>query len=97
MHMLCVPCMQTSPGGGDYLSKAGYKWTMRGWDCTEGIITACHLTLAWPKGQTSDQNLVWSDILVNEIIRIGLNIWQFLDWFDILSDRFRKVIIPSAT
>ena len=34
----------------------------------EGIITACHLTFAGPKGQMSDQNLVWSDILANEII-----------------------------
>ena len=33
----------------------------------EGIITACHLTFAGPKGQMSDQYLVWSDILANEI------------------------------
>ena len=62
----------------------------------EGIITACHLTFAGPKGQMSDQNLVCSDILANEIIRTGLNVWQFLDWSDILSDHFRKVIIPSV-
>ena len=62
----------------------------------EGIITACHLTFAGPKGQMSDQNLVWSDILANEIIRTRLNVWQFLDWSDILSDHFRKVIIPSG-
>ena len=43
----------------------------------EGIITACHLTFAGPKGQMSDQNLVWSDILANEIIRTRLNVWQF--------------------
>ena len=40
----------------------------------------------------SDQNLVWSDILAIEIIRTRLNVWQFL----ILSDHFRKVIIPSV-
>ena len=62
----------------------------------EGIITACHLTFAVPKGQMSDQNLVWSDILANEIIRTRLNVWQFLDWSDIMSDHFRKVIIPTA-
>ena len=62
----------------------------------EGIITACHLTFAGPKGQMSDQNSVCSDILVNEIIRTRLNVWQFLDWSDILSDHFRKVIIPSG-
>ena len=45
----------------------------------EGIITACHLTFAGPKGQTSDQNLMCSDILANEIIRTRLNVWQFLD------------------
>ena len=32
---------------------------------TEGIITACHMTFAGPKGQISDQNLVWSDISAN--------------------------------
>ena len=40
----------------------------------------------------SDQNLVWSDILAIEIIRTRLNVWQFL----ILSDHFRKVIIPTV-
>ena len=50
-------------------------------DKAEGIITACHLTFAVPKGQMSDQNFVWSDILANEIIRTGLNVWQYLDWF----------------
>ena len=64
--------------------------------CAEGIITACHLTFAGPKGQMSDQNSVCSDILANEIIRTRLNVWQFLDWSDILSDHFRKVIIPSV-
>ena len=64
-------------------------------DSAEGIITACHLTFAEPKVQMSDQNLVWSDILANEIIRTRLNVWQFLYWSDILSDHFRKVIIPS--
>ena len=44
----------------------------------------------------SDQNLVWSDILANEIIRTGLNVWQFWDWSDVMSDHFRKVIIPTA-
>ena len=44
----------------------------------------------------SDQNLVWSDILANEIIRTRLNVWQFLDWSDIMSDHFRKVIIPTG-
>ena len=39
---------------------------------------------------------MWSDILANEIIRTGLNIWQFLDWSDTMSDHFRKVIIPTA-
>ena len=43
----------------------------------------------------SDQNLVWSDILAIEIIRTRLNVWQFLDWSDILPDHFRKVIIPT--
>ena len=62
----------------------------------EGIITACHLTFAGPKGLMSDQNLVWSDILANEIIRTRLNVWQILDWSDILSDHFRKVIIPTG-
>ena len=28
----------------------------------EGIITACHLTFAGPKGQVSDQNFAWSDM-----------------------------------
>ena len=62
---------------------------------SEGIITACHLTFAGPKGQMSDRNLVWSDIVANEIIRTGLNVWQFLDWSGIMSDHFRKVIIPT--
>ena len=62
----------------------------------EGIITVCHLTFAGPKGQMSDQNLVWSDILANEIIRAELNVWQFLDWCDTMSDHFRKVIIPTG-
>ena len=62
----------------------------------EGIITVCHLTFAGPKGQMSDQNLVWSDILANEIIRAELNVWQFLDWCDTMSDHFRKVIIPTV-
>ena len=62
----------------------------------EGIITACHLTFAVPKGQMSDQNLVWSDILANEIIRTRLNVWHFLDWSDIMSDHFSKVIIPTG-
>ena len=44
----------------------------------------------------SDPNLMWSDILAIEIIRTGLNVWQFLDWSDILSDHFRKVIIPTG-
>ena len=62
----------------------------------EGIITACHLTLAGPKGQMSDQNLVWSDILTIEIIRTRLNVWQFLNRSGIMSDHFRKVIIPTV-
>ena len=45
----------------------------------------------------SDQKLIRSDILANEIIRTRLNVWQFLDWSDILTDHFRKVIIPSGT
>ena len=44
----------------------------------ERIITACHLTFAGPKGPMSDQNLVWCDILANEIIRTRLNVWQFI-------------------
>ena len=44
----------------------------------------------------SDQNLVWSDILANEIIRTRINIWEFLDWSDVMSDHFRKVIIPTV-
>ena len=39
---------------------------------------------------------MWSDILANEIIRTRLNVLQFLDWSDILSDHFRKVIISSG-
>ena len=67
--------------------------SMLPWCFAEGIITACHLTFAGPKRQMSE---VWSDILTNEIIRTRLNVWQFLDWSDILSVHFRKVIIPSG-
>ena len=42
----------------------------------ERITTASHLTFAGPRGQVSDQNLAWYDILANEIIRTGLNVWQ---------------------
>ena len=48
------------------------------------------------KRTMSDQNLLWSDILAIEIIRTRLNAWQFLDWSDILSDHFRKIIIPTV-
>ena len=44
-----------------------------GW-YAEGIITACHLTFAGPIVQVSYQNLVWSGILANEIIRTRLNV-----------------------
>ena len=45
----------------------------------------------------SDQNLVWSDILINEIIRTRLNVWQFLDWSDILSDHFIILCLKITT
>ena len=41
----------------------------------------------------SDQNLVWSDIMANEIIRTRLNVRQLLNWSDILSDH---LIIPTG-
>ena len=41
----------------------------------------------------SDQNLVWSDIIANEIIRTRLNVWH---WSGNLSGHLRKVIIPTA-
>ena len=53
-----------------------------------GAITACHLTFAGQKAGLT----FWP-----EIIRTRLNVWQFLDWSDTLSDHFRKVIIPTAS
>ena len=57
-------------------SNACMFWYVKVKGHPERIITACHLTFAGPRGQMSDLNLVWSDVLANEIIRTRLNVWQ---------------------